>query len=71
MVLGIMVAVVGNDVVPCGTTWCGGEEMTCGWAVLEEGGEGLHDVGWRWPLGMKVRREEGIDRGDGGVLVGE
>jgi len=55
LVLGVMVAIVGNDMVPCGTTWCGREEMTCGWAVLEEGGEGLHGVGWRRPLGVKVR----------------
>jgi hypothetical protein len=54
-VLGVMVAIVGSDMVPCGTTWCGGEEMTCGWAVLEEGGEGLHGVRWRRALGVNVR----------------
>jgi hypothetical protein len=55
LVLGVMVAIVGNDMVPCGTTWCGREEMTCGWAVLEEGGEGLHGVRWRRALGVNVR----------------
>jgi hypothetical protein len=70
-VLGFMVAVVGSDMVPFGSIGCGREEMTCGWAVLEEGGEGPHGVGWRRAMGVEVRGEEGIDRGDGGVLVGE
>ena len=43
--------------------------MTCGWAVLEEGGEGSYDGGgwgaWVW----EVRGKQGIDRGECGVLV--
>ena len=45
--------------------------MTCCWAVLEEGVEGLHGFGCWGALAVEVRGEESVDRGECRVLVGK
>ena len=46
-------------------------EVVCGWAVLEEGDEDLHGFGCWGTWVVEVRDEEGIERGECGVLMEE
>ena len=69
--VGVEFAVVGNGAISGGSAWCGVKEVTCCWAVLEEGGEGLHGFRCWGTLVVEVRGEESVDHGECRVLVDE
>ena len=57
--VGVVFTVIGDSAISGGSAWCGGKKMTCCWAVLEAGGEGLHGFGcvcggaWWWRCGVR------------------